>query len=330
MVAQSLHFQSTKTISTLDKINRTPKNIHTHLWRCNKVKRPSIDWESIRTFAAYIECGSYSGAARELGVTHATISRRIRLLETLCNGTLSIRRGDEIELTALGASIMETATEMAKNSDHLTRKLASHDDQTEGTLRIACTEAFGSIFLTPRLPLLFERWPTLSIELSTNHHPVSLAKRDADLGIRFARPEADELIARRLGSISYYLCGSENYLHTLQGNIKDAQYICYDGGVPDIPERVWRDSELRPEKIRFKSNSLIAQWNAARTGIGLALLPEYLINAELKLAVAEPILSRDAWAVFHRDLKHLRRLRLALEWIESCFTDYNKSVDFFK
>src|SRR5450830_259678 len=281
----------------------------------------SADWEGLRTFAAFVEAGSFSGAARSLDVTHATVSRRLQMLEIALQGPLFTRRGDDTELTRLGETVLGAAREMQAQTAQLARRLAGEDIRMEGKVRIASTDALATMFLAPRLPSLLDQWPNLDVEFSMSHHTVSLARRDADLAIRFARPQDGELIARRLGKISYFLCGNLHWVQQWRAEPTSAAFIGYDDGVPEIPETLWLADRAGNNPVRFRSTSLVAQCMAARAGVGLALLPQYLLAPELQLADAAPQLQREIWAVYHRDLKTLPRLRAVLDWLEASFTD---------
>lgn len=284
------------------------------------VKKLTVDWEGLRIFAVFVDAGSFSAAARQLNLTHATVSRRVQALEARFGGALYVRRGEEVELSPLGQTVLESAREMQAQSDRLERSLSGLDDRLHGVVRIATTEALGALFLAPRLALLFERWPGLSIELSTNHQAVSLAKRDADLAIRFARPQAGDLIAKRLGSVPYFLAGTPEWIAQLNGGERPGAFVAYDDSVPEIPETVWTDRHVSQENVRFRSNSLIAQWMAARAGVGLALLPQYLVGeGGLHVASDTPALERELWMVFHRDVRNVARLRAVMSWLEECF-----------
>ncbi|WP_034379095.1 LysR family transcriptional regulator [Herbaspirillum sp. CF444] len=279
-----------------------------------------VDWEGLRTFAAFVESGSFSGAARMLGVTHATVSRRLQMLEHALQGPLFTRRGDDTELTRLGETVLGAAREMQAQTAQLARRLAGEDIRMEGKVRIASTDALGTMFLAPRLPSLLDRWPNLDVEFTMSHQTVSLARRDADLAIRFARPQDGELIARRLGKISYFLCGSKARVEDWRNRPASTAFIGYDDGVPEIPETLWLADHAGNNPVRFRSTSLVAQCVAARAGVGLALLPHYLLAPDLELADAASQLQREVWVVYHRDLKALPRLRAVLDWLEDCFS----------
>lgn len=276
------------------------------------------DWEGLRTFAAFIESGSFSGAARALDVTHATVSRRLQMLEHAMQAPLFARRGGDTELTRLGETVLAAARAMQEQTAQLARTLAGEDLRLEGKLRIAATDAFGSLFLAPRLPLLLQRWPNLDVEFTMGHQTVSLARRDADLAIRFARPQDGDLIARPLGKLAYYLCGTADVVAAWREDRKSAPFVGYDDGVPDIPETLWHGAHAAGNPVRLRSASLAAQCMAARAGVGMALLPRYLLAPELVTAEPKIQLERELWAVFHRDLKAVPRLRAVLDWLEQC------------
>jgi DNA-binding transcriptional LysR family regulator len=281
------------------------------------VKKLSVDWEGLHTFTVFYEQGSYAAAARALSLTHATVSRRLRQLEEQFGAPLFVRRGDATELTETGSAVLETARTMYEQAGALERRIAGADSRIEGPVRIACTESLGAQFLAPRLPQLLEQWPGLNVELVTGHLAVSLARRDADLALRFARPEAGDLIARQIGQIAYYLCGTPTCIANMRAG--KASFITYDDGVPEIPETRWCERNVPRHAVRLRSNSLVVQSNAAQAGAGLALLPDYLIGPSLQHVHEEAALYRDIWLIYHHDLKHVPRLRTAMRWLEHCF-----------
>nr|WP_233170927.1 LysR family transcriptional regulator [Herbaspirillum sp. ASV7] len=272
----------------------------------------------MRSFAAFIDAGSLSGAARMLEVTHATIGRRLQQLEQALGAPLFSRRADDIELTRLGETVLAAARAMQEQTRQLARSLAGEDLRLEGKLRLACTDAIGTLFLAPRLPALLERWPALDVEFTMGHQTVSLARREADLALRFARPQDGELIARPLGTMSFYLCGTPEHVAAWRRARKTVPFVGYDDGLPDIPETRWIADHAAGNPVRFRSSSLMAQCMAARAGVGMALLPGYLVAPELQTVDATPQVEREMWAVFHRDLKAVPRLRAVLEWLQAC------------
>jgi len=286
--------------------------------RSNASASERADWESLRSFAAFIDAGSLSGAARALEVTHATIGRRLQQLEQALGAPLFSRRADDIELTRLGETVLAAARAMQEQTRQLARSLAGEDLRLEGKLRLACTDAIGTLFLAPRLPTLLDRWPALDVEFTMGHQTVSLARREADLALRFARPQDGELIAHPLGTMRFYLCGTPEHVAAWRRDRKTVPFVGYDDGLPDIPETRWIAEHAAGNPVRFRSSSLMAQCMAARAGVGMALLPGYLVAPELQTVDATPQLEREMWAVFHRDLKAVPRLRAVLEWLQAC------------
>ncbi|MFS2117891.1 LysR substrate-binding domain-containing protein, partial [Herbaspirillum frisingense] len=84
----------------------------------------------------------------------------------------------DVELTRLGESVLTAARAMQEQTRQLARTLAGEDLRLEGKLRLACTDAIGTLFLAPRLPALLQQWPALDVELALGHQTLSLARRE--------------------------------------------------------------------------------------------------------------------------------------------------------
>jgi DNA-binding transcriptional LysR family regulator len=244
-------------------------------------------------------------------VTHATIGRRLQQLEEAMQAPLYLRRAEDVELTRLGESVLAAARAMQEQTRQLARTLAGGDLRLEGKLRLACTDAIGTLFLAPRLPALLSngrRWMWNS-PWATRHSAWRGAKPTWPA---LRQPQDGELIARPLGAVRFYLCGTADNVALWRQAPKTAPFVAYDDGVPDIPETRWIADHAAGNPVRFRSTSLVAQCMAARAGVGLALLPSYLLAPELQTVEPAPQLQRELWAVFHRDLKALPRLRAVL------------------
>jgi len=284
------------------------------------VKKISADWTAMQTLAVFEEVGTFAGTARRLGLTHATVSRRLQQLEEQVGGALFVRRGDELELTAAGRAACASAQRMLAEAHALERSLAGQDVQVEGPVRIATTESLGMALLAPRLGALQAAWPGLALELFTSNHVASLARRDADISLRFARPAGGELIAKKIGRIDYFLCAATG----TDTDAASCRYVGFDATVPDIPERQWFDTHVAPERVAVRSNSLLVQRNAIAGGAGVGLLLAHLA-AGLEQVSPRPLLSREIWSVIHRDMRHVPRIRVVLDWLaELCRTPAEK------
>lgn len=271
-----------------------------------------LDWDDLRVFLELARTGSLSAAARALGLSHATVGRRIQALEAALGLALVERRADGYALTADGDAVRTHAEAMDERALTILRQSA-REAGVSGTVRLTLTQGLADRFLVPRLAPLHARHPSLDLEIITDNRAVSLARREADLAIRLARPQRGELVARRLATIAYGLYALPDAPDVLIG---------YDATLATLPEAQWLARHAGSRRIAFRSNSVQAQLAAAKAGFGAALLPCWLAALEpglVRLSAAEPPLTREAWLVMHRDLKDTPRVRAVADHLATVF-----------
>lgn len=271
-----------------------------------------LDWNDLRVFLALARTGSLSAAARALGLSHATVGRRIQALETALGLTLVERRADGYALTADGEAVRAQAEAMDERALTVLRQ-GARDAGLSGTVRLTMTPALAERFVVPRLGPLRARHPGLDLEVIADTRAVSLARREADLAIRLARPQRGELIARRLAVIAYGLYALPRAPDAL---------IAYDAALSALPEAQWLARHAGERRVAFRANTAQAQLAAAVAGFGVALLPSWLAALEPDLVprpAADPPLTREAWLVMHRDLRDTPRVRAVADHLVAVF-----------
>lgn len=269
-----------------------------------------IDWNDLRYALALTRHGSLSATARLLKVNHATVARRIAALEASLGIVLFERRARGYRPTAQALPVLQAAEQVEAPLLRLGRLADSgRGQQIEGTVRVTCTEGIASHCIAPQLAALRQRWPGLQIEITVEHRSLSLARREADIAIRWARPQSGELYASRLGNVPYRL-----YRNPLTSDL--SVVAAFDESLPDLPETRWlaKQKTLRPA---IRSNSMLPLVAAARAGACAVLLPEF-IGRQLPELVAEPgrpPVSRELWLVLHRDLRKAPRVRAVADFL---------------
>lgn len=269
-----------------------------------------IDWNDLRYALALTRHGSLSATARLLKVNHATVARRIAALEASLGIVLFERRARGYRPTAQALPVLQAAEQVEAPLLRLGRLADSgRGQQLEGTVRVTCTEGIASHCIAPQLAALRQRWPGLQIEITVEHRSLSLARREADIAIRWARPQSGELYASRLGNVPYRL-----YRNPLTSDL--SVVAAFDESLPDLPETRWlaKQKTLRPA---IRSNSMLPLVAAARAGACAVLLPEF-IGRQLPELVAEPgrpPVSRELWLVLHRDLRKAPRVRAVADFL---------------
>ncbi len=279
-----------------------------------------FDWEDIRYFLRLAEIGTLSGAARSLNVNHATVSRRLDRLETDLGITLFDRRADGYHLTADGSIVHARAVAMRDNADAIASR-ADEERGMTGVVRLTMTRSLADFFVAPRLAPLLAQHPGIGIDLITESRNMSLARREADIALRLARPSDGDMIGRRIGLIVHgFYTARTGSLDA--GTVAEPRFIAYSSDMDTIPEAEWLYSHLSVDRIIFRSNSLGSQLAAAEAGIGIALLPHFLARQStglcpIDLGITPP--TREVWLLIRRDLARIARLRVVIDYLVGLF-----------
>jgi DNA-binding transcriptional LysR family regulator len=280
-----------------------------------------LDWEDLRVFVALARAGSLSAAARELRVSHATVGRRIAALEDSLGRTLFDRRPDGYVLSAEGAGVLELAAEMEERAHGILRRSGQEAGLT-GTVRLTATEVLAERFLIPRLAALHRRHPGIELEVVSDPRSLSLAKREADVAVRLARPQAGELVRRRLAGLAYGV-------YVARDGDRSA-WIGLDDSLAHLPEAQWLARHAAGERFVLRANTLMGQLAAARAGFGKALLPHWFAAEEGGLVALPPPAPppvREAWLVVHPDLKDVPRVRAVIDAVVGAFEEERERLE---
>lgn len=276
-----------------------------------------LDWDDLRVFLELARAGSLSAAARSLRLSHATVGRRLAALEATLGRSLMERRPDGYVLTEDGESVRTLAEAMDERAQAIRRREGDAAGLT-GTVRLTMTQALADIFLIPRLGPLRAANPALDLEIVVDNRTLSLARREADLAVRLARPQRGDLVGRRLATLGYGLYAAPDAPDTL---------IAYDESMAELPEALWLDRHGGGRRVAFRSNSVQGQLAAAVAGFGIAFLPCMLADGVPGL-VRQPLsgpppcspLTREVWLLVHRDRRDVPRVRTVIEYLVAVFT----------
>lgn len=282
------------------------------------MKKESASWDGLMTLAVLARLGSYSACARELGLTHVTVMRRIQRLEAALGAKLLDRGDAGFRLTEAGRKALGIAERMEGLSHQLLREIDVLPAGPAGKIRVTCTEAFGIHALAPQLPEFHALYPRLEIELVLDGRVLSIARRKADIAIRLARPNEPELVAKKIGEISYGLyCNQE-----LAISDDPRRRLCkLDPQSQSLPECEWADKHCAQSQVSFSSNSLSAVFAAVGAGLGCAVLPDYLArkNASLRCIEHLPAVVREIWLAYPKEFRSDLKFRPFIDWLAKRF-----------
>jgi DNA-binding transcriptional LysR family regulator len=282
-----------------------------------------LDWEDVRFFAALARHGTLAATARTLKVTHATVARRLANLETTLGQPLFARHRTGLRLNAAGASALGEAAQMelAAGALDAARVKQNAGGSIAGQVRITVARVFADGFLAERLGGLTKQHPGLELEIVATSRNLSLARREAEIALRLARPTAGELVARRIASLDYGFYTSPDYKQRIDCG-ETPVFIAFDDASDYVPEAAWAQKFLTGRQVALRANSQSAQAAAARGGAGVALLPGLLARSlgELeRVEFDEAPPDRELWLLMRPDVARLARVRVVADHLVEIF-----------
>lgn len=279
-----------------------------------------FDWENLRHYVTFARTQSLSSAARELGVEHATVARRIAALESSLNLKLVDRRKRNYEMTPFGHRIAEIAGRMQKDAKAIAKMALSVRTEMVADLSVSAPPLLTSEFIAPHLGRLRHEHPSINVSLLMQDDLGGGGNPEPDLMIRLCRPTQMDLVARKFGTVSFGLYGSSQYLaaHTRE----QYEYILYDESMEHSRQQVWLREIAAERPVVLRARSLEVQASAARAGVGMALLPNFYARKDPTLEKAQlngSDLMIDIWLVVHEDLRKEAPIRSLMDFLVSCF-----------
>lgn len=283
-------------------------------------------WDDLRYFLAVHRTGSLARAATELGINATTVSRRLSAFEERLGGRLFDRTPDGYVPTALGEQLLSRAERMEDEALAIERDLTGADEKLAGSVRVTATEMLATRFIAPHLGLFRSLYPEITIELRCTHEIVSLARREADIAIRLARPREDDLVCKRLADIELALYASAGYLDA-RGMPEDAEtslrghdVLAFASTRHFTLENEWLEPRCEAARVISRSDSVSSLYSACVGGAGIALLPIAVAGADESLRRVPtrtgPV-PRVIWRAVHRDLKDTARIRVVMDFLAS-------------
>lgn len=282
----------------------------------------TVNWDDVRIFLAVARAGQILGAARRLGINHATVSRRVAALEADLKVRLFRRLTTGSELTPAGARFLEVAERMEAEMIAARADLAADGDEVSGTVRIGAPDGFGVAYLAPRLGALTSQYRDLSVQLVPVPRSFSLSRREADIAITVDRPSEGRLVAGKLVDYTLGLYASKRYAaeHGLPARAEDLTAHGLVGYVADLVIDPALDyaPEFSPDwNARFSVSSALGQVEAVRAGAGIGILHSFIArdHDDLIRVDAIPSIRRAYWLVYHESVRPLRRIQAVSSFI---------------
>ena len=278
---------------------------------------PEPDWSLWRSFAAVVEHGSLSGAARHLGMTQPTMGRHIEELERTLGATLFERTLQGLKPTETGLRLYEPVEGAQRALAEATLMAAGTQEALSGSVRITTSNVVAHFVLPPMLTTLRQEFPRIAIELVSSDSAENLLLREADIAVRMFRPTQLDLVTKRLGGIPIVATAHESYL-ARRGTPKtptemyDHDLIGFDRSDLFISAARKMGFELKRDDFVVRTESQTAMWEMAKAGLGIAFAQAGLVKETPGMVHLFPDFGPpplEVWLTTHRELFTSRRIR---------------------
>lgn len=301
-----------------------------------------LDWSDLRHALAVAEAGSLAGAARQLGVNHSTVLRRLDALEQRLGARLFDRKRSGYRPTDAGAAVLAHARHMADRVDEIERQVLGRDRELTGLLRVTTAFVIMAHLLPEPLAAFARAYPGIEVEVVENAFLVdlsrrrpevtsaALAQREADVALRLSTHVAEHLVGRNLGMTHcrvYALRGGAGLPQSVQPLpvlVRDAPWVAFER---DQHHRVydrWMRAQVDGAQVRVRVDIFNATAAMLRTGIGVGVLPTFMEASHPELvAVSDPIpeLAAPIWMLTHPDLRQTARVRAFIQHVGDALTE---------
>jgi DNA-binding transcriptional LysR family regulator len=271
--------------------------METHRFEGRMSKLP--DLEGLAIFAKVVETRSFAGAAAELGLSKATVSKAISRVEARLGARLFNRTSRRFALTDAGRALSERAARILAEGEAAENEALAQSATPRGLVRLAVPMSFGLTRVAPLLPEFLAAYPEVSVDLHLSDATVDLVGDGFDAALRIAVLPDSSLVARRLCGVARHTVAAPAYLerhgrpsHPL--DLATHRCLCYAYlATPDVwhfTNAAGEQASVRPGGP-LRANNGDAMMPALLAGIGIAVLPDFIVREALADGRLEAILT---------------------------------------
>ena len=293
-----------------------------------------MDWDKLRIFHSVADKGSLTHAGEVLHLSQSAVSRQIRALEESLNVTLFHRHARGLILTEQGELLFDATSAMVKRLDAAAARIRDSEDEVFGELRVTTTTGFGTLWLAPRLPALYKKYPALKIDLMLEERVLDLPMREADVAIRMKEPSQADLIRKRLMNIRMRLYATPAYLAengtpATMADFTQHRLIAQHAGTPQVAAGAMLVAELMSHDIpsTLTVNNYFGVLQGVLNHLGIGVLPNYLTEDFPDLIRVLPETESADVPVFlayPEELRHSKRVSAFREFVTEEIINYRK------
>ena len=256
------------------------------------------DLQRMAIFARVVEAKSFSGAARHLNLSKSLVSKQITQLEKSLGARLLNRTTRALSVTDAGAVFYEHCMRIVEEMEEAKLAVSRLHSEPRGLLRISSSVAFGRLHVAPAVAEFLRLYPEVRIDMVTTDRFVDLAEEGYDVVIRIVGEPAPNVVARKLAPVKRSMCATPEYFarHGIPQTLSDLRRHNCLTYTYFMPQDSWRlrgpDGDIAvpaPGNLRLNDDDALAE--TVLSGLGIAVLPTFIIGKELQSGRLRSVLS---------------------------------------
>lgn len=285
----------------------------------------SLDWDAFRVILAIDREGSLSSAARDMGVSQATVGRHLKRAEESLNAKLFNRLNNGLFATEAGAIAIEYATRIESEVKSANMKLLGTNDKDGGVIRLSIPLNAMPYGLSTDIQAFVAKHPEIHFEIRASDQPANFMDRDVDVVIRADNNPTSGLWGYRLADIHYSFYGSSGFMDRWQHELANAPLsarlpIIALSYADPAADRDFIMSRYPMARVVAECNGLDSVIPLVCAGVGAGRIARFMAPAYPDLRVILPCSDEDIrslWVLTHPDYRETRRIRLLMDFLRS-------------
>ena len=284
-------------------------------------------WEGFEELVKVVEAGSFSGAARAMGVSKGHMSQRISQLEERLGVRLLHRTTRKLSLTELGNLYYYRCKQVIDDLDEIEQAVSEYQQRATGVLKISSPHLLGELHIVPAIADLLTHHPSLEIELDFYSRKVDLVEDAYDVAIQVGARTDVNVVNKPLAKTTFQLVATPRFLNRYgtpekPSDLKHLRCVMFtEYAVSKAWKFIRGEEEVSVNGLcRWRSNNGHCLLAAARDSLGLAYLPDYYVAEDIKRGRLVRVL--DEWGGIERDVVAVYQHRRHLSAKVKLFVDF--------
>lgn len=286
------------------------------------------NWDDARFVLALARSGSIRGAAKSLAVNHTTVSRRIAALEKKLSARLFEQTPAGYVMTASGKIISQAAEGMEDLLQSSQQRIEGSDKELTGDVHIHIPDIFDD-WVCERLAHLSQQYPKLQIHLSSETAVADLARREADIALRFTDAPPDDMVGQKIWQLPIALYRASNFEFDDSKSLASYPWVRWAKEFSQSKLELWTNKISEGTTTTTRVHTYKTLSSLIRNGAGIGYLSPCFAESDPMLVRISPSIEEikmDVWVLIHPDLRGVKRITVIKELLIELFMSKSQSL----